>query len=107
MVIPRIPRQAKCELLGHIDGEEERRESEPSLVTECDSINLPRAVIFRDSFFSELQPFVSEHFRRAVFLWQPNFDGKIVEREPCEIVIQEMAERSLIWWPQSDVFSED
>ena len=37
--------------------------------------SLPRAVIFRDSFVSRLVPFLSEHFSRAVYLWQNDFDA--------------------------------
>ena len=36
---------------------------------------LPRAVVFRDSFTSALAPFLSEHFSRAVYLWQNDFDA--------------------------------
>ena len=39
---------------------------------------LPRAVIFRDSFASPLAPFLSEHFSRAVYLWQNDFDANAV-----------------------------
>ena len=42
--------------------------------------SLPRAVIFRDSFVSPLVPFLSEHFSRAVYLWQNDFDANVVSR---------------------------
>ena len=42
---------------------------------------LPRAVIFRDSFASRLVPFLSEHFSRAVYMWQNDFDADAVTRE--------------------------
>ena len=56
---------------------------------------LPRAVIFRDSFFSRLAPFTSEHFSRAVYLWQNDFDANIVSQEHPDVVIQEIVGRHL------------
>jgi alginate O-acetyltransferase complex protein AlgJ len=56
---------------------------------------LPRAVIFRDSFFSRLAPFTSEHFSRAVYLWQNDFDADAVLQERPDVVIQEIVGRHL------------
>jgi hypothetical protein len=65
------------------------------IVTELDDPSLPRAVIFRDSFVSPLVPFLSEHFRRAVYLWQNDFDASVVEKEAPDVVIQEIVGRHL------------
>ncbi len=65
------------------------------LVTEIPGSTLPRAVIFRDSFTSRLVPFLSEHFSRAVYLWQNDFDAQVVEQEHPDIVIQEIVGRHL------------
>jgi alginate O-acetyltransferase complex protein AlgJ len=65
------------------------------LVTEIDDPSLPRAVIFRDSFVSPLAPFLSEHFSRAVYLWQNDFDATIVDEEHPDVVIQEIVSRHL------------
>jgi hypothetical protein len=65
------------------------------LVTEIDDPSLPRAVIFRDSFTSRLVPFLSEHFSRAVYLWQNDFDADVVTREHPAVVIQEIVGRHL------------
>ena len=65
------------------------------LVTEIPGSTLPRAVIFRDSFTSRLVPFLSEHFSRAVYLWQNDFDAQVVEQERPAIVIQEIVGRHL------------
>jgi alginate O-acetyltransferase complex protein AlgJ len=56
---------------------------------------LPRAVIFRDSFFSRLAPFTSEHFSRAVYLWQNDFDADAVLKEHPDVVIEEIIGRHL------------
>jgi hypothetical protein len=68
---------------------------EGRLVTEIPGSPLPRAVVFRDSFASRLVPFLSEHFSRAVYLWQNDFDPEIVEKEHPDVVIQEIVSRHL------------
>jgi alginate O-acetyltransferase complex protein AlgJ len=70
-------------------------DQEGRLVTEIDDPSLPRAVIFRDSFVSPLVPFISEHFSRAVYVWQNDFDATLVERERPDVVIQEIVGRHL------------
>jgi alginate O-acetyltransferase complex protein AlgJ len=67
------------------------------LVTEIADPSLPRAVVFRDSFGSRLAPFVAEHFRRTVFLWQNNFDTKVIEEEHPDVVVQEIVGRHLLY----------
>jgi alginate O-acetyltransferase complex protein AlgJ len=70
-------------------------DEEGRLVTVIDDPSLPRAVIFRDSFVSPLVPFLSEHFSRAVYLWQNDFDAGVVETEHPDVVIQEIVGRHL------------
>jgi hypothetical protein len=59
---------------------------------------LPRLLVFRDSFGSALVPFLSEHFRYAEFMWQYEFDPRIVERARPDAVIFEIASRRLQWY---------
>jgi hypothetical protein len=68
---------------------------EGRLVTEIPGSKLPRAVVFRDSFASRLVPFLSEHFSRAVYLWQNDFDPDVIEKEHPDVVIQEIVSRHL------------
>ncbi len=65
------------------------------LVTEIAGSTLPRAVIFRDSFTSRLIPYLSEHFSRAVYLWENDFDPDVVSQEHPDVVIQEYVARHL------------
>jgi alginate O-acetyltransferase complex protein AlgJ len=65
------------------------------VVTEHPDKRLPRAVVFRDSFASALIPFLSEHFSRAVYLWQNDFDPDVIEQEHPDVVIQEIVSRHL------------
>jgi alginate O-acetyltransferase complex protein AlgJ len=88
---PRRPRLARViEPPGAEASAEEGR-----LVTEIPGSTLPRAVIFRDSFASALAPFLSEHFSRAVYLWQNDFDADAVSKERPDVVIQEIVGRHL------------
>jgi len=90
-LVPIRPRRARVvEPAGGHEMDEEGR-----LVTEIDDPSLPRAVIFRDSFVSRLVPFLSEHFSRAVYLWQNDFDAAEVQKEHPDVVIQEIVGRHL------------
>ena len=90
-LVARRPRRARVlEPAGAQPTDEEGR-----LVTEIDDPSLPRAVIFRDSFASRLVPFLSEHFSRAVYLWQNDFDADVVTKEHPDVVIQEIVGRHL------------
>ena len=90
-LLPRRPRRARVvEPPGASPTAEEG-----TLITEIDDRSLPRAVIFRDSFVSRLVPFLSEHFSRAVYLWQNDFDADVVRRERPDVVIQEIVGRHL------------
>lgn len=63
--------------------------------TEQDNSRLPRVVIFHDSFFLAVAPFVAEHFSRAAFYWDDLFHPEVVEREKPAVVVQELIERKL------------
>jgi hypothetical protein len=88
------PKRARLARVVDPPGEEKLAEV-GRLVTEIPGSTLPRAVIFRDSFTSRLVPFLSEHFSRAVYLWQNDFDAQVIEQEHPDIVIQEIVGRHL------------
>ena len=61
--------------------------------------DLPRVIVFRDCFFDEIMPFLSEHFHYSRYYWQSwNPDTPIAEMinevQP-DIVIEEKVERFL------------
>jgi hypothetical protein len=90
-LVPRKPRRARV-----VDPPGVAPMSELGLlVTAVADPGLPRAVIFRDSFGSRLVPFLSEHFSRAVYLWQNDFDANVVSQEHPDVVIQEIVGRHL------------
>jgi len=60
---------------------------------EIDDPALPKLVMFRDSFGSALVPFLAEHFRRSLFLWQHDFDPAIIEKEKPDFVVWEITSR--------------
>jgi hypothetical protein len=57
--------------------------------------SLPRAVIFHDSFFNEMIPFLSDHFSWAVYHWAFKVDETFVAGEKADIVIFEVTDRYL------------
>ncbi len=61
--------------------------------TEHPNKQLPRAVIFRDSFGNRSNPFLAECFSRSVFLWTYDFDAAVIEREQPAVVIYQLVER--------------
>jgi hypothetical protein len=72
---------------------------EEKMVSSCATGEIPRAVVFRDSFGSALMPFLGEHFGRAVYVWSNRFDYQLIDQERPALVIVEMVERSLRWDP--------
>jgi len=64
------------------------------IITESTNKKLPRAVIFRDSTCTFIQPLLSKHFSRAVYVWHTGeVHANIIEQEKPDIVIHVMAER--------------
>jgi hypothetical protein len=68
-------------------------------VTFCAKGQLPRAVVFRDSFGIALAPFLAEYFGKSVFVWDRRFDRELVAREKPSVVIYEVVERALMDQP--------
>ncbi len=65
------------------------------VVSRCPGAELPRAVVFHDSFMNAMIPFLAEHFRMAVFVHKSEFDTRLVDEFRPNIVIEEMVERIL------------
>ena len=69
--------------------------------------SLPEAVIFRDSFIDFMMPFLQEHFKKSVFIfdnWQYKYIDKIIDTEKPDIVITFVFESNLhqiIEWDSS------
>ena len=69
---------------------------------ENDSPELPKAIIYRDSFFTVMQPFLVQNFDELIDIWTYKVDLELIEREKPDIVILLMTERiiqRLIWFP--------
>jgi len=64
------------------------------VITQNSNLNKKRtALIFRDSFASELIPLLCGHFSRSVVVWQPDISREMVEMEKPDVVIQVMVDR--------------
>lgn len=55
-----------------------------------------KLVMFRDSFTINLSQFLGYSFGRIAYIWQQNWDKRIIESEKPDIVVDEMLERFLI-----------
>lgn len=65
------------------------------------------AIIFRDSFFGRMQPYVSREFYRSTYIWERiNYNSlvKYIEQENPDVVIDEVLERFLPHTPSSASF---
>ena len=66
------------------------------VVKENNSFSNPfKLVMFRDSFTTELIPFMSEHFSKSIYVWDSRFNVDIIKREKPDVVIHELVERYL------------
>jgi hypothetical protein len=65
-----------------------------------DDSKLPRAVVFRDSFANALVPYLSEDFRRVLYVWDRDVDPQVVAVEQPDVVIQEIVSRFLVRPPR-------
>jgi hypothetical protein len=57
--------------------------------------NAPTAVIYHDSFMPWMAPFLTDHFRRSLFVWDPVLQLSLIESERPNVVIYETTERVL------------
>jgi len=78
-----------------LEGNLERERFTPFVLTQIRNENLPRLVMFRDSYATQMIPFLSEHFSHSVYMWSFALHGDIIEREKPDIVINEIEERYL------------
>ena len=65
--------------------------------TDCRT-DSPRVLIFRDSFFTALQPYISQHFAKTVYVWEwpdLNLIKKYQQSNQPNIVIEARVERHL------------
>lgn len=75
----------------------------PKIVTERSNPQLPRGIIFCDSFTEALMPFLSEQFQRLVYVRRENFDTKLIEEEQPDVVIHQILERLFMRPPPKPV----
>lgn len=58
-----------------------------------DDPDLPVALVFRDSNYINLYPYMSQHFRKSVTVWSFDFRYDLVDEVKPDLVIYEMTER--------------
>lgn len=67
-----------------------------TFVSEQNGSNLPRLVMYRDSFANALIPFLGQSFSRAVYVWGDRFETSLINQERPDIVLHEIVERKLM-----------
>ena len=75
--------------------EEQRRL--PMGSVQDDAPDLPRLVLFRDSYGTELIPFLAASVQRGAYYWQFIVDPKVIVQEDPQVVVQEIGERVLMF----------
>jgi alginate O-acetyltransferase complex protein AlgJ len=71
----------------------------PFMKTYSESGEIDKAIIFRDSMAEHLIPFLSVHFKEAIWLWPPiseEMDFQFIENESPSLVLWEFVERHLM-----------
>lgn len=65
--------------------------------TSVQDSNLPKAVVFRDSFATNMMPYLSENFRSITYCeeWNFSFNKDILSKEKPDFVIYEILEKNL------------
>jgi len=67
----------------------------PPVYLENSNTELPRLVMFHDSFSTYLMSHLSEHFSSSSFFWCPEFLRPAVEKEKPDVIVHEVYERFL------------
>ncbi len=73
----------------------EKHDGRDSVITVHGDQSLPKAIIFRDSFFDALQPLTSTLFSRATYRWKlfTEADKKVILEQKPDLIIFEVTER--------------
>lgn len=74
-----------------------QRPGRKSFIRRCNKKNL-KILVFRDSFFNQIEPFISQNFAEVVYLWKDydkNNISEIMEYYKPDIVIEEIVERHM------------
>ncbi len=68
---------------------------QPTVHSQIKNKKLPKAVVYRDSFFSLMYPFFADHFSDAIYIWTNELSVEVIEKEKPDIVVYEMLESSI------------
>ncbi|MEO6709228.1 MAG: hypothetical protein ABI054_13280, partial [Planctomycetota bacterium] len=72
-----------------------RVDEERIVIVDQPDKSLPRALVFHDSFGAALPPILGRHFSHAVFVWKPDIDPALIEREKPDVLLHVLNERSI------------
>jgi alginate O-acetyltransferase complex protein AlgJ len=68
---------------------------QPIVRTQIKESKLPKAVVFRDSFFNLIMPYFSEHFSDCIYIWSREMSFEVIDKEQPGFVVYEMLESGI------------
>jgi len=69
--------------------------TQATIRTQIKNSKLPKAVVYRDSFFNLIIPFFSEKFSDCIYLWTNEMTYEIIEKETPGYVVLEITEADI------------
>ena len=56
---------------------------------------LPKAIVYRDSYFNLIMPYFSENFSECTYIWSYEMSQEVIDKEKPDFVILEMTEATI------------
>lgn len=72
-----------------------REYTEDGFYSTSDNLNGKKILMFRDSYVTAIENYVTKDFESAYLKWVPEFDQNVVREEQPDVVVYEMVERSI------------
>lgn len=69
--------------------------NQPTVRTQIKKSKLPKAVVYRDSYFNLLVPFFSDKFSDCIYLWTNEMTNEIIDKETPGYVVLEITEAAI------------
>ncbi|MBN8696826.1 MAG: hypothetical protein J0L87_09860 [Bacteroidetes bacterium] len=68
---------------------------QPTVRTQIKNSKLPKAVVYRDSFFNLIMPYFSENFSDCIYIWSKEMSVEVIDKETPGYVVYEFLESGI------------
>ena len=68
---------------------------QPIVRTQIKNSKLPKAVVYRDSFFNLIMPYFSENFSDCIYIWSKEMSVEVIDKETPGYVVYEFLESGI------------